>query len=509
MAYTEKPVLVTGATGYVGGRLVAVLLERGRKVRAAGRTMGKLACRPWAFHPGVELVEADLMDLESVRVACRGCGVAYYLVHSMHPDSRDFAAMDREAARNMARAAREEGLERIIYLGGLGEDREDLSRHLKSRHEAAKILEYGGVPLTHLRAAMILGSGSASFEILRYLADRLPVMIAPRWVRTRVQPISIADVLGYLAGCLEDARTTGQTYDIGGPDVLTYQDLFHIYAEEAGLGRRLLLPVPVLTPNLSAFWARLVTPVPPSLIIPLIEGLRNEVVCRDNAIRDIIDQPLRSCRETIRRALEKIRLNTVETCCSDAGPAAPPEWAACGDASYSGGTVYECGYRACIRAAPAEIWGALSRIGGDTGWYYGDLLWRLRGLLDKLAGGVGLRRVQIRPDRLTVGSPLDFWRILEVEQRHRLLLLAEMKMPGQGLLEFRVFETSPGVSELTAHSRFLPHGLAGLAYWWATYPLHQLVFSGMLKGLAHAVGKPLVGEPERYTPVAPFLCRIR
>ncbi len=498
MSVTEKPVLVVGATGYVGGRLVPALLTGGHKVRAAGRSMDKLAQRPWAFHPGLELVQADLADLASVRAACRGCGAAYYLVHSMHPDKRDFAAADREAAMNMARAARETGLERIIYLGGLGEDREDreeLSKHLRSRREVAKILEYGGVPLTHLRAAMILGSGSASFELVRYLVDRLPIMITPKWVRTRAQPISIADVLAYLAGCLEESRTVGQTFDIGGPDILTYQDIFNLYAEEARLPKRRIIPAPILSPGLSAYWAQLVTPIPAALVIPLIGGLRNEVVCKENRIRELIPISLRPCRETIRRALEKIRQNTVETCCWDAGAALPPEWATPGDASYAGGAVFTYGYQARIQAAPSEIWAALSKIGGETGWYYGDMLWRLRGLLDKLAGGVGLRRPAIRPDRLRVGAPLDFWRILDVETNHRLTLLAEMKMPGEGMLEFRIFEERPGLTTLSAQARFLPRGLAGLAYWYGAYPLHKLVFSGMLRGLAHAVGKPLDGEP--------------
>jgi len=506
MSVTEKPVLVMGATGYVGGRLVPALLEAGHRVRAAGRSLAKMAQRPWAFNPGLELVQADLHDLDSIRQACRGCGAAYYLVHSMHPDKRDFAAADRDAAMNMARAARETGLERIIYLGGLGEDREDLSKHLKSRHEVAKILEYGGVPLTHLRAAMILGSGSASFELLRYLGDRLPVMLAPRWVRTRCQPISIVDVLGYLLGCLEQNLTAGRTFDIGGPDILTYQELFCIYAEEAGLRKRLIIPIPALSPNLSAYWAQLVTPVPAALALPLIGGLKNEVVCKDRMILELVPRNLRTCRETIRRALEKIRQNTVETCCSDAGLTLPPEWVACGDAPYAGGTVYEYGYKADIRAEPEEIWKALSKIGGETGWYFGDMLWRLRGLLDKLVGGVGLRRTQIRSDRLQVGAPLDFWRVLEVERNHRLMLLAEMKMPGQGLLEFKVFQKSPGITELSVLARFLPRGLAGMISWYGVYPLHKLVFSGMLQGLAHAAGKPLVGRPGPFSSTSKVAC---
>jgi uncharacterized protein YbjT (DUF2867 family) len=503
----DKPVLVTGATGYVGGRLIPKLLEAGVRVRAVGRSLDKLACRPFACHPAVELAQADLLDLPAVRRAAAGCGAAYYLVHSMRPDTPDFAAADREVAMVMARAADDAGLVRIIYLGGLGEHRDDLSHHLKSRHEVAKILSYGRVPVTHLRAAMILGSGSASFEIMRYLVDRLPVMVAPRWVRTRCQPIAITDVLGYLVGCLAEPRTIGETFDIGGPDILTYADIFQLYAELAGLPRRIILPVPLVSPRLSTYWTQLVTPLPRSLIVPLVEGLRNEVVCRDRRILDLLPRPLRTCRETIARALEKIGQNLVETTCADAGEVTPPEWAVPGDAPYAGGTVFECGYRARIGANPRAVWQALSRIGGETGWYYGDQLWRLRGFLDQLVGGVGLRRVTIRPETLRVGDPLDFWRVLSVEKYHRLRLLAEMRAPGEALLEFRVTPVGPDLSEIVVHSRFLPRGLTGIAYWFATLPLHHLVFHGLLTGLAKAVGSPLVSPPRRFTHPLSFPCR--
>lgn len=505
----EKPVLVTGATGYVGGRLVPRLLAAGRRVRALGRSLDKLAARTFAGHPNLELVQGDLLDLPSMRRAAAGCDAAYYLVHSMHPATRDFAAADREAAMVMARAADDAGLSRIIYLGGLGEDRDDLSHHLKSRHEVAKILSYGRVPLTHLRAAMILGSGSASFEIMRYLVDRLPAMVAPRWVRTRCQPIAITDVLGYLADCLDAPETVGQTFDIGGPDILSYADIFRLYAEVAGLRRRVILPVPLFSPRLSTYWTQVITPLPRSLIVPLVEGLRNEVICRDRRILAILPRKLATCRETIALALEKIDQHLVETTCADAGRVRPPEWAVPGDAPYAGGTVFECGYRARIAAPPQAVWTALSRIGGETGWYYGDALWRLRGFLDQLVGGVGLRRVTIRPEALRVGDPLDFWRVLDVEPHRRLVLLAEMRAPGEALLEFRVDPVDEGVSELAVHSRFLPRGLAGIAYWFGTLPLHHLVFAGLLTGLAKAVGQPLVTPPTRFTHPLSLPCRGR
>jgi uncharacterized protein YbjT (DUF2867 family) len=313
----SQPVLVTGSTGYVGGRLVPQLLSSGHRVRVLGRSLAKIQSRPWAANPLLEMAQADALDLESLEKAARGCWAAFYLVHSMSARHKDFAEADRKAAVNMAKAASEAGMERIIYLGGLGEETDSLSEHLKSRTEVARILQSGKVPTTFLRAAMILGSGSASFEILRYLAERLPVMITPRWVRNPVQPIAIRNVLNYLQGCLENAETTGATFDIGGPDVLTYHRLLELYAEEAGLARRWIIPVPFLTPRLSSLWIHLVTPVPAYIARPLTEGLRNPVVCREDRIRSLISQNLMGCRETIRLALGRIRNQCVETCWTD------------------------------------------------------------------------------------------------------------------------------------------------------------------------------------------------
>ena len=492
-----KPILVTGATGYVGGRLAPRLLEAGYQVRALGRSVAKLRGRPWGGHPHLEVAQGDVLDLESLRQAAQGCAAAFYLVHSMGA-AGDFTQSDRQAAQNMVQAAAAAGLERLIYLGGLGElDDPRLSEHLRSRLEVARILQSGPVPATVLRAAMILGSGSASFEIMRYLVDRLPVMLTPRWVHNPVQPIAIRNVLAYLIGCLEVEAVKGQTFDIGGPEVVTYRRLFDLYAEEAHLPRRLIIPVPVLTPKLSSYWIHLVTPVPASLAQPLAEGLANPVVCRENRIRALIPQELLDCRSTIRLALQRIEQQRVETCWSDAGRIIPPEWAQCGDADFAGGTILSLGYRLRLCAGPAEIWEQIIRVGGATGWYFGNFLWKIRGLLDRLAGGAGLQRGRRRPEQLQVGDALDFFRVLEVEPDQRLLLLAEMKLPGEATLEFRLVPHPEGETEMTMMARFLPRGLGGLAYWYALEPFHRRIYQGMLQAIAAAAGKTITAGPER------------
>jgi uncharacterized protein YbjT (DUF2867 family) len=490
-------VLVLGATGYVGGRLVPRLLAAGYRVRAAGRSKAKLRCRPFASHPLAEVVSCDVMDSDSLVEAMQGCSVVYYLVHSMGPGKSDFAQRDRVAARNMVHAAETAGVSRIIYLGGLGGDSDTLSEHLKSRMEVGHILREGRVPLTWLRAAVILGAGSASFEILRYLVDRLPVMITPRWVQTESQPIAISNVVDYLEGCLRASGTIGQTLDIGGPDILSYRELFRIYTEEAGLRPRLILPVPVLTPTLSSYWISLVTPIPAALAKPLAEGLRNRVVCEDNRIRQLIPVELLSCREAIRRALDRVRQGEVETCWSDAGPLDPPEWVTCGDAPYAGGTVYRTGYSVELSGPPERVWPTIETLGGTSGWHYGNLLWRVRGGIDRLLGGIGVSRGRRHPRTIRVGDALDFWRVLAVDEPHRLLLLAEMKAPGEALLEFRLAHSGSDRCSLELVARFLPRGLGGILYWYGMVPAHRALFRGMLKRIAQASGLTIIKGPPR------------
>ncbi|GAB7080998.1 SDR family oxidoreductase [Megalodesulfovibrio paquesii] len=505
-----RPVLVTGATGYIGGRLAPLLLERGHRVRVMVRSAAKLGCRPWAGHPELEVAEADVFSYPAVRRAVSGCRAVVYLIHSMNPQERDYAAADRLAAHIMMRACEREGVERVLYLGGIVNDDGGLSHHLQSRNEVASILAGGEPRATVLRAAQILGSGSASFEIIRYLADRLPLMICPRWVYTQAQPVAVRDVLHCLAGCLEHPETAGEEYDIAGPDVLTYKQLFRLYCEVAGLPRPRLIPVPVLTPFLSSLWVGLVTPIPASLARPLVQGLKTRVVARDNRLMELLGHRPTPVREAMTLALDKVRQHTVETCWSDAGEARVPEWLACGDAPYAGGTVLGETFRLVLEAPVEQVWQQVVRIGGENGWLFDNYLWRLRGWLDTLAGGPGLRRGRRDPEQLFIGDALDFWRVLDVQapgtsQQARLMLLAEMRLPGEALLEFRLSRLQGGAgaggerTELVQRSRFLPRGLAGLAYWWATFPLHLRIFKGMLREIGRRSGARVLSGPDRVT----------
>lgn len=485
MSGSER-VLVTGATGYIGARLVPRLLDAGYKVRAISRSMAKLKGCSWSAHENVELVDCNVLELEALTAACKDCEVAYYLVHSMNPNNEDFVEADRKAAHNMVSAAEATGLKRIVYLGGLGEESDDLSHHLRSRAEVSAILRSGRVPVTVLRAAMIIGSGSASFEILRYLVERLPFMITPRWVRTPSQPIAVRNVLHYLIGCLEHEETVGEVYDIGGPDVITYQDLMDTYARLAGLGKRSVVPVPYFTPRLSSYWIHLVTPVPSYIARPLADGLRNEAVCKESRIRDLIPQELLSCDTAIGLALNCLQHQQVESHWTDAGAIPPCEWFNSQDPKWAGGTVYEDRRSMIVDESPETIWKRVVSVGGKTGWYYGNWLWSLRGFLDRMVGGVGLSRGRRHAFELKPGDALDFWRVAAVEPGKRLQLVAEMKLPGKAMLEFSIEPLGERQVRVNQTAKFLPSGLTGLFYWWLVTPLHNFVFGGMLRGIVNA-----------------------
>ncbi len=503
----KSPIFVAGATGYIGGRLVPRLLAAGYRVRALARNPEKLRKRRWSKHPALEMVDGSNRDLEIVRgdildypslvKALEGCRAAYYLVHSMNPEVDDFSHTDRVAAMNMTKAAAAVNLQQIIYLGGLGEEGAGLSHHLQSRSEVGQLLQLGPVPVTILRAAMIIGSGSAAFEILRYLVDRLPIILTPRWVDTPCQPIGVRNVLHYLVGCLECPETLGETFDIGQPEILSYHQLMEIYAEEAGLTKRWIIPLPFLTPRLSSYWIHLLTPIPAALARPLTEGLKNPVVCHDNRIADLLPQELFDCRLAIRLALRRMKKHQVESSWSDSGQIHPAEWSVQGDPDWAGGKIFTDARKINIDAGPEEIWPALVSIGGESGWYYANWLWKLRGMIDRLFGGVGLSRGRRDSEDIYPGDALDFWRVVDVEPTKLLQLVAEMKLPGEAVLNFRLEQLEDGSSELQQIARFLPRGLLGLLYWYAVTPFHNFVFSGMLRGVAKKVGKEIQQGPER------------
>ena len=466
-------------------------------MRCLARTPDKLRDTPWAAD--AEIVRGDVTDEDSVRSAVRDVDVVYYLVHSL--SERGFAATDRHAAMIVAQAAREAGVRRIGYLGGLHPDSE-LSAHLASRAEVGEIFLRSGVPTVVLQAAVILGSGSASFEMLRYLTERLPVMIAPRWVHNRVQPIAVRDVLRYLLGAATLPGQVNRTFDIGGPDVLTYLQMMQRYARVAGLPRRRILPAPVLTPQLSSHWVNLVTPVPRSIAAPLIESLVHEVVCREHDIARYLPDPpggLLGYDDAVRLALAKVRDADVETRWSGASlPDVPPSEPMPSDPEWSGGSVYSDVREQRSSASPERLWRVIKGIGGEHGWYSFPLAWSVRGWLDRLVGGVGLRRGRRDPHDLHTGDALDWWRVEKLDEGRLLRLRAEMKVPGDAWLEM-IVEPGPDVGSVyRQRAVFVPRGLAGHAYWWAISPFHAAVFGGMARNItstAEHSGEALVEPP--------------
>ncbi len=474
----KRRVFLTGATGYIGGRLAPRLLDAGYEIVCLTREVEKLRARPWVNRSGVELVEGHVARQDLLEQGMKGCAFAYYLVHSMISAGKGYGEVDRALALTFARAAESAGVSRIIYLGGLGETGEDLSEHLTSRREVESALQSTSVPVTVLRAAMIIGAGSASFEILRYLVERLPIMVTPKWVHTECQPISVNDALHVLVQVLELRETAGRTFDIGGADTMTYHEILQTLAEVLGLRRRLVVPVPVLTPRLSSLWIHLVTPVSHRIARPLAEGLKNRVVCRDDSIARLTGHRFQTVRESIEAAVSSLAENQVPTAWSDAGVVP-------GDPDWAGGTIFSDERSIAIGASPETVFRTISRIGGDNGYFAADWLWWLRGSLDRLTGGPGLRRGRRHPQELAYGDAVDFWRVSEIEPSRTLTLRAEMNLPGEAVLHF-VVEPHPGGSRLEQTALFRPRGLAGIVYWYAVAPLHRIVFQGMLRGIRTA-----------------------
>jgi uncharacterized protein YbjT (DUF2867 family) len=476
--------LVTGATGYIGGRLAPRLIQAGHVVRCTTRSVVKLRDVPWAGQ--AEIVQADLLSPSAIRRALQDIDVAYYLAHSL--GSPDFEKTDREAAQTFARAAAQAGVKRIVYLGGPAPSGTSTSPHLRSRDEVAEILGSSGVPTVTLRAAVIIGSGSASFEMLRYLTERLPIMVTPSWVHNRIQPIAVRDVLYYLLAWATVPDEVSRSFDIGGSEVLTYSAMMRRYARVAHLRRRVILPVRTLSPWLSSHWVGLVTPVPGRIAKPLVLSLIHEAVCREHDIADYVPDPrggLKGFDESVRLALAKVRDAEVETRWSNAAWTGAPADPLPTDPDWSGGSVYEDLRRRDVQASPEALWQVVTRIGGQTGWYSSPLAWAVRGWLDRLVGGVGLRRGRRDPNRLYVGEALDFWRVEEIEQTRLLRLRAEMRLPGVAWLELKIAD-GPAGSRYEQRAIFVPKGLAGHFYWWSVAPFHSLVFGGMARNMARA-----------------------
>jgi uncharacterized protein YbjT (DUF2867 family) len=489
---------VTGATGYIGGRLVPLLLDAGYRVRCLARSPGKLRDHPWAGR--AEVVRGDVTDEASVRSAMAGVDVAYYLVHSLGAGA-DFERTDRDAARLFGERARAAGVRRIVYLGGLtprGVPERALSPHLRSRAAVGRVLLESGVPTAVLRAAVVIGSGSASFEMLRYLTERLPVMVTPSWVRTRVQPVAVRDVLRLLVGSAALPAGVSRGFDVGGPDVLTYRDLMRRYAVVAGLPHRLILPVPVLTPRLSSLWIGLVTPVPAAVARPLAESLRHEVVCHERDIAGYLPDPPdgpTGVDAALSLALRRVREAQVATRWSEASVPGAPSDPLPSDPGWAGGSLYTDRRQARVDASPQDLWRVVEGIGGEHGWYSLGVAWTARGLLDRLFGGVGLRRGRRDAHRLRVGDSLDFWRVEEVERGRLLRLRAEMRLPGLAWLEMSVDRDEEGRTRYRQRAVFHPRGLLGHAYWWAVAPFHAVVFGGMARNIARAAARSAATSP--------------
>ncbi|HEU4757222.1 MAG TPA: SDR family oxidoreductase [Agromyces sp.] len=471
-------ILVTGATGYIGGRLVPRLIDAGHDVRVIARRPERLRDVPWSSD--VDVVEGDLTDAAAVDRATRDVDVVYYLVHSMGGRG-SFEDVESRIARNVATSAKANGVGRIVYLGGLHPDDATLSRHLRSRVRVGEILIASGVPTIVLQAGVIIGSGSTSFEMIRHLTEVLPYMPAPRWVRNFIQPIAVRDVLHYLMRAAEVPPEVSGAFDIGGPDVLRYGQLMNGYALEAGLRQRPIAALPVLTPWLAGQWVNLVTPIPRRLAVPIIESLQFDCVMRDHAIDAVIPPPpegLVGYRRSVRLALEKERLGEVETSWRNAEVAGAPSNPLPSDPDWSGHTVYVDRRERPADASVDALWSVIEGVGGENGWYSFPLAWAIRGWIDKLFGGVGLRRGRRDPDTLHPGDAVDFWRVEAIERPSFLRLRAEMRVPGRAWLEMSAEPAGAG-STYRQRAVFFPKGLAGRLYWWSVLPFHGVVFAGM------------------------------
>lgn len=495
--------LVLGATGYIGGRLVPRLLAGGYRVRVLARSPERVAAFPWADQ--VELATGDARDAAAMRAAMQDVDLVYFLIHSMTGGTH-FVEVDRDIASLTASAAKASGVRRIVYLGGLHPDHAHLSPHLASRVEVGRILLASGVPTLVLQAGVVIGSGSASFEMVRHLTEVLPYMPAPKWVRNFIQPIAVRDVLYYLLAAAHVPAEVSRAVDIGGPDVLRYGQMMNGYAVVAGLPQRRIAALPVLTPRLASHWVGLVTPVPQALARPLVESLQHDCVMRNRDIDAIIPPPpggLTRYQRSVRLALGRVQQDEVETSWLDARVTGAPSDPLPSDPQWAGRTVFTDERERPTRASRAALWAVIEGIGGDNGWYSPPLLWAIRGWIDRFVGGVGLRRGRRNRHSVAVGDAIDFWRVEAREEGRLLRLRAEMKLPGSAWLELGCVETPAGLV-YRQRAVFFPRGLSGRLYWLAVTPFHGLIFSGMANRIvAIAEATALSEAPAMTVPLAP------
>lgn len=480
--------LVTGATGYIGGRLVRELLIAGYKVKVLARFPDRL--RDMAWFDQVEVISGDALYISDVNRAMQNVDVAYYLLHALN-QGPEFVDIETRMAQLFAESAKNNNVQKIIYLGGLI-PKQVLSQHLESRKVTGEILRNSGVPTIELRAGVVIGSGSASFEMLRYLTERLPIMITPKWVKTKIQPIAVRDVLYYLVGAASISNDVNRAFDIGGNDIFTYKEMMEHYARAADLRKRIIIPVPLLTPRLSSLWVGLVTPVPGSIAKPLVRSLINEVICQESDIKKYLPDPsegLTTFDKAVDLALIRVRDAQVSTRWSSASIPGVPSEPMPSDPKWSGGSLYQDVRTAEVDTSNNEVWKVVEAIGGEHGYFSLDWAWEIRGLMDRAVGGVGLRRGRRDPNTLHVGETLDFWRVEERIPDNLLRLRAEMKMPGKAWLEFKIEKINENKCKLTQRAIFYPKGLAGHAYWWSIIPFHGLVFPGMCRNIAKVAMK--------------------